>query len=350
MAHFEKRGERWRVQVRRRGVVQSRTFRTKAQAREWALQVEAGITGENRPLGRHAVLEALRRYSVEVSPTKRGARWERIRLLAFESDDFAKKPIASVTEDHVAAWRDARLKSVGPATVRREMNLLASVFEVARREWKWIRTNPFREVRKPPEPAARRRGVSTSEFTAMRERLLGPGGLEVMAGFELGIETGMRAGEMWSLGRDQIDLEARVAHLEKTKNGDRRDVALSPRAVEIIRRLLADGRPMLFTTSNAVRDTLFRKARNAAGIPDLHFHDSRSEAVSRLSKRLRVQDLADQIGHRDLNSLMFYYKPSAADRARQLDDAQTTPPPQKQPSAVSRPRRSRGSGPGNPAE
>lgn len=349
MAFFEKRGERWRAQVRRRGVVQSRTFRTKGQAREWALQVEAGITGENRPLGRHTVLDALRRYSKEVSKDKRGGRWEKIRLLAFEPSDLARRPIASTTEEHVGAWRDARLEQVSASTVRREMNLLASVFEVARKEWKWIRVNPFRDVRKPPEPRARRRGVKPGEFERIAEHLTGPAGREVLAGFELGIETGMRAGEMWSLGRDQIDLHARTAHLEETKNGDSRGVALSPRALEIIEWLLADGRPMLFTVSNASRDTLFRKARSAAGIEGLHFHDSRSEAVSRLSKVLRVQDLADQIGHRDLNSLMLYYKPSAADRAMQLGAPQTRRSPPRRPSAVSRRRRSPGSEPGNQA-
>lgn len=355
MAFYEKRGERWRVQVRRRGVQQSRTFRTKAAAREWALQVEAGITGDARPFGRHTVLEALRRYAAEESPKKRGARWEAIRLKAFEAEPlspFVRLPVAHLSEDHVAAWRDGRLKQVGPATVRREMNLLASVFELARREWKWIRANPFREVRKPPEPPARRRGVKPSEITAIRERLTGPAGQEVFAGFELGIETGMRAGEMWSLGREQIDLAARVAHLEQTKNGDARDVALSPRAVEIIEGLLADGRPMLFTTTNAVRDALFRKARAAAGIPDLHFHDSRSEAIYRLSKRLNVLELAEQVGHRNLNSLQFYYRQSAAERAMRLVDGEprTRKSPRKLSTAASRRRRSRGSEGGNPAE
>lgn len=351
MAHFERRGDRWRAQVRRQGVVQSRTFRTKAQAREWALQVESGITGESRPLGRYTVLEALRRYAREESPKKRGARWERIRLKAFEADtDFARRPIAQVTEDHVAAWRNARLGQVGPATVRREMNLLTSVFESARLEWKWIRTNPFRDVRKPQEPPARRRGVAQDDFDAIAAKLPGPGGRDVVAGFELGIETGMRAGEMWSLAREQIDLEHGVAHLDRTKNGDSRDVALSPRAIEIITALLADGRKTLFLVSNAVRDALFRKARIAAGIADVHFHDSRSEAVSRLARVLKVQDLADQIGHRDLNSLMFYYKPSAADRARQLAAVRSTRSPRTRPSAASRRRKSGEPGSGNPAE
>jgi integrase len=354
MAFFEKRGDRWRVQIRRRGVVKSRTFRTKAQGREWALQIEAGITGETPSLGRHTVLQALRRFASEVSTqaARRGGRWERLRLRAMESEplsEFVRRPIADTTEAHVGAWRDGRLKEVSPSTVKREMNLLASVFELARAEWKWTRINPFRGVKKPIEPPARRRGVKEGEFGRLAEKLTGPAGSEVLAGFELGIETGMRAGEMWSLEPEQINLALAVAHLEQTKNGDARDVALSPRAVEIIRELLADGRPTLFTITNAVRDALFRKARIAAGIDGLHFHDSRAEAVSRMSKVLKVQDLADQIGHRDLNSLMLYYKPSAADRATQLAAAQTTPSPPKPPSAASRRRRSRGSGSGNPA-
>jgi len=214
------------------------------------------------------------------------------------------------------------------------MNLLTSVFETAKSEWHWIPANPCRGVRKPSEPPPRRRGVKEGELERLGEKLSGRAGKEVLAGFELGIETGMRAGEMWGLERDQIDLKHAVVHLDETKNGDKRDVALSPRSVSIIRELLADGRVQLFTVLNSVRDGLFRKARDAAGIPDLHFHDSRSEAVSRLSKILKVQDLADQIGHRDLNSLMSYYKPSAHDRAKQLGAALTKRSPRKRPTGA----------------
>jgi integrase len=323
----------YRVQVRRHGADLTKTFRTKARAREWGLQVEAGITGDSRPLGKHTLGDALQRYAKEVSPTKRGKRWEQIRLKALEGDPptpLMRLPIAQVTSDHLGIWRDTRLRSVGPATVRREMNLLASVFELARTEWKWIRANPLRDVKKPPEPPARRRGVSQEEIDRLSAAAETATEREIIAGFELAIETGMRAGEMWGLGADQVD--GVVAHLEMTKNGDKRDVALSPRALAIVTALLADGRPTLFLTSNAVRDAVFRRLRDRAGLPDLHFHDSRSEAVTRLAKRLKIQDLADQIGHRDLNSLMLYYKPSAADRARQLADE--TPPrrsPPKQP-------------------
>jgi integrase len=328
----------YRVQVRRQGVEISKTFKTKARAREWGIQAEAGITGESRPLGKHTALEAIRRYAEEVSPGKRGGRWERVRFNAMEGDDTWKKALASLSSDHLGAWRDKRLKAVGPATVRREINLLSAVWERARLEWKWVKVNPWRDVSKPQEPPARRRGVTQGELSKISGVAHSPAEREVLAGFELAIETGMRAGELWSLSREQIDGD--VAHLERTKNGDSRDVALSTRAMEIVAELLSDGRPMLFSISNAVRDTIFRRMRDAAGLPDLHFHDSRSEAVSRLSKVLRVQDLADQVGHRDINSLMLYYKPSAKDRARLLAAApQTTPSPPKRPTAGGRSRR-----------
>lgn len=350
MAYFEKRitrkGEvRWRVQVRRKGADVTRTFRSKMRAAEWALQVEAGLTGEARPLAKHTVLEALRRYAQEVSPTKRGGRWEKVRLKALEReplDPLVRLPMAQATEEHAAAWRDRRLKEVAGSTARREMNLLASVFERGRREWKWVRVNPFRDVERPPEPPARRRGVKSGELEKLAEHLVGPASLEVLAGFELAIETGMRAGEMWGLERSQVDLEAGVAHLTMTKNGDARDVALSPRAIAIMEGLLADGRERLFTISNASRDTLFRKGRTAAKIPDLHFHDSRAEAVVRLSKRFDVLELAEQIGHRDIKSLQSYYRQAASERARLLADE---PPRKRSPrapaSGASR-RRSRG--------
>lgn len=352
MAYIEKRvtskGEvRWRVQVRRNGAGVTKTFRSKMRATEWGIQTEAGITGESRPLAKHTVLEGIRRYAEEVSPGKRGGRWERVRLKAFERepvDPFFRLAMAQTREEHVAGWRDRRLKAVGSSTVRREMNLLASVFERARKEWKWVRVNPFRDVEKPPEPPARRRGVKSGELEKLAKALTGPAGLEVLAGFELGIETGMRAGEMWGLGPEQINLEAGVAHLEKTKNGDERDVALSPRAIAIMRALLEDGRPTLFTVSNASRDALFRKGRDAAGVPDLHFHDSRAEAVVRLSKVLDVLELAEQIGHRDLKSLQSYYRQPASERATRLAAGapRTRRLPPKRANAGARLRRSHG--------
>lgn len=328
MATVVPHGKGWRVQIRREGFKPiSKTFAKGEKGRAWAWAHETErelLAGRYVDPARHTLVDALDRYRINVSPTKRGHRWEKLRLIAMGRAPMAAKALGAVTSDVIGQWRDDSLagrfrpRAVGPATVRREMNLLESVFEVARLEWKWVMANPVKDVKKPASPRARRRRVAAAEFRALRVRAVGATQREVLAGFELGMETGMRAGEMWSLDRPQVDLRARVAHLEMTKNGDERDVALSPRAVAIVRGLLRDGRAHLFTCTPGVRDATFRKLRIAAEIEDLHFHDSRAEGIWRLSKRFGPLELAEQVGHRDLKSLMLYYRDSAADRAKRL--------------------------------
>jgi integrase len=82
----------------------------------------------------------------------------------------------------------------------------------------------------------------------------------------------------------------------------------------------------------ASRDALWRKARGRAvetaerasdaalarELAALRFHDSRAEAIFRLSKRLDVLELARMVGHRDPRSLMLYYATTADELADKL--------------------------------
>lgn len=74
----------------------------------------------------------------------------------------------------------------------------------------------------------------------------------------------------------------------------------------------------VFDLDSGIRDALFRKVRDRCEIADLHFHDSRAEAIWRLSKKLDVMELARAIGHRDLRSLLIYYQTSADDLADRI--------------------------------
>lgn len=319
MANLRKRGKRWRAEVYRCGVRESQSFDTKAEAAAWALGRESEITGKSLP--RRTLGDALRRYQAEITPSKRGARWETVRLEKWARMPIAERAMANVTTAVLAEWRDSRLAVVAPATVNREMNLLRSVLEVARREWQWIAVNPMRDVKRPANPPSRRRRVSQDEIDRL---CLGLGyawpenpttvSHRVALMFLLAIETAMRAGEILSLSPGTIHIRERYVELPRTKNGDSRQVPLSTRAVEILSML-----PSGFGVKPETRDVLFRRARNAAQIPDLHFHDSRAEAIWRLSKKLDVLQLARMIGHRDIKSLLLYYNESATELASKLD-------------------------------
>ena len=319
----------YRVQVYVGGQRRSKVCATRREAAQWALEREAELSG--RKLPDKTLRDALRRYASELDAERGGARWERIRLAAFERDPLALRRLAALGPDDFAAWRDARLRTqaqrrqttVAPATVAREMNLLRSVLETARKEWRWLRTNPMADVSWPKSPKGRARRI-TPEEEADLTAALGVATLRadtatqrVGLAFLLALETAMRSGEILALTWPNVHLADQYVHLPRTKNGDARDVPLSKRAVEILRALPLGFGPV-FQIEAAARDALWRKARAKTPHRDVHFHDSRAEAIWRLSKKLDVLELARVIGHRDINSLLIYYRASASAMAQKL--------------------------------
>lgn len=319
MASIRKRGDSWRAELYRDGQRESASFPTKQQAAAWAHQREAELGGERLPS--HSLANALKRYGAEVSPTHKGEKWELDRLRLLGRDPLARMMLPALKAAHVAEWRDRRLKEVAPASVAREMSLLRSVLDVARREWGWLHSNPAKDVKKPASPTSRKRRITQDEIDRVTLAL----GLDTLKAetatqrvglaFLFALETAMRSGEI--TGLQWADVRPKSVRLPRTKNGDTREVPLSPAAREIL-AAIPKSEGLVFGLEPGTRDTLFRRARDASGVKDLHFHDSRAEAIWRLSKKLDVMELARVIGHRDLRSLMIYYQTSADELADRL--------------------------------
>lgn len=127
--------------------------------------------------------------------------------------------------------------------------------------------------------------------------------------FLFAIETACRAGEIVGIRREHI--YPKHVHLPMTKNGQARDVPLSPKAREILEIAGRD-----FKLSSQQLDALFRKAKKRAGV-DATFHDSRRTALTRLSKVFtNPLELARISGHRNLTQIITtYYAPSVEDLA-----------------------------------
>ncbi len=312
---------RWQAQVAKQGVRKAKTFRTKREAQDWGARQEYLISEGDNTGSKQSLRDVFDKYARTVSPGKGGARWEIIRLEKLKRDSLADTRMCDLTPEHFAIWRDRRLSEVAPASVNREMVLMSAVMTVARKEWGLISVNPMSDVRKPSKPPPRDRRVSDAEIASMLETA-GTDLTKVRAravhAFRFAVETAMRAGEILSLTGDTVDLERRVAVLPKTKNGSSRDVALSSAAVALIRALPASDTG-LFNLSSANLDTMFRRVRDKSGIQNLHFHDSRHEAITRLARKLDVLSLARMVGHKDLKMLMTYYNETAEELARRLD-------------------------------
>lgn len=314
MATFEKRGDSWQARVCVRRIRQSATFPDLTRAKAWAVQTEAELRAQARgEIIHRSVRQAFDRYAKDVSPTHRGERWEVIRLKKLgRTIPFRDRRMADVARADVAAWRDSLLETLATSSARREFGLVRAVFALAVSEWGWLHRSPFEDVKPPAEGRARSQRVSDDEIAIMCTALGYEPGTKpetashfIACAMLLAVETAMRQGEILSL--DQESKRSRVLHLDRTKNGDERDVPLSTRALAVLDLLPTEGR--LFPIASGTADTLFRRARDRSGL-NFHFHDLRREATTRLAAKLDVMMLAKVTGHRDVRTLMrVYYRP-----------------------------------------
>lgn len=318
VATFRKIKTGWRAEVFKNKIRRSKVLPTKREAQDWAAREEYKIANGDKIAAATLLADVFDRYAREISPANRGHRWEEMRLAKF-GRDLGEHKISEIEPKHIAAWRDQRLREVSTGTVRREMVLMASVFRVARDEWGMIKTTPMEGVRKPPPAAPRERLPKQYEIDRLRHVAgtdLANSTARAFHCFMFACETAMRAGEICGLTWDKVDLERRVAHLPKTKNGSSRDVPLTSEAVDMLRQL-PDLDPVFGLTPQNL-DALFRKIKKKAGVEGLHFHDSRHYATVQLAKRVEVLDLARILGHRDLRMLLVYYNEDMSDIAKKL--------------------------------
>lgn len=71
-------------------------------------------------------------------------------------------------------------------------------------------------------------------------------------------------------------------------------------------------------SADAVKKAFVRAVQRADFV-DLHFHDLRHEAISRIAEKLdNVLELAAISGHKSLKMVQRYYHPRAKDLARKL--------------------------------
>ena len=152
--------------------------------------------------------------------------------------------------------------------------------------------------------------------------------------FDLALETAMRLRECYTLDLDQIDLPGRTIYLDRTKNGDSRQVPLSSVSLARLQgRLhagLQAGRLFPWWSGDpserelrrvtALLSRQFARIFAAARVADFHFHDLRHEATCRLFERTTLSDLRISLitGHRDPRMLRRYANLRASDMADAL--------------------------------
>lgn len=117
----------------------------------------------------------------------------------------------------------------------------------------------------------------------------------------LAFYSGLRLGELRT-----AELERGLIMLRDTKNGDVRAVPPHPKIAHLVDRL-----PL--KTSKSTIQHAFARARAAAGMPEVHFHDLRHSAASAMvNAGVNLYVVGQILGHRDPRSTKRYAHLNAA--------------------------------------
>lgn len=343
MATIRKHRDKFQVRIRRKDASPlTRSFSSYSDAREWAtLQERKADRGELGPdrkeLEKVTLSKLVERYRDEVVPMKKGGDVETVVLNAFLRHRICKKRLSDLSTADFASYRDERLKGgITGASLKRQLTPLRSMFKVAKAEWDIPLSNPLSGLTLKAKDNRRERRLQAGEYDRLMGALAKTRNPLVSPIVRLALATAMRRGEILALRPRDIDLSRQTLIVREGKNGHSRMIPLVPEAIEALRQAIAHremtgSQQLRAQGANADAQKPFRRAAKApasdalfptsplalrlawvrvtkrANLDDLHFHDLRHEAISRLFELgLTVPEVASISGHRTMSQLMRY--------------------------------------------
>jgi integrase len=288
---------RWRAQVRRKGHTLARTFDSKREAEAWARDVESGIDQGRRVALTDAVtvghlITEFRRIRLEA---RRPVQPETNThyMLEHLAEDIGQERVADLTPTRLAAWaRYRHEQGAGGYTVNMELSQLGTVIRHtasflglrladvvgnARPQLHYLQliSGGKRRTRRPTEDELARLVDGLEERDPRKADAI-----------RVAAITGLRRGELARILWTDLDRKGRAVLVRARKHPRRveaRDewVPLLGEAWSIVQRQPRTDERIFPVSREALTDSVTEVTRSL-GIPDLHLHDLRREATSRL--------------------------------------------------------------------
>lgn len=300
---------KFRCQVQKLGVRESKVFDTKAEARKWGYQREEEIVAEKT--GRGVTFgQVASRYLREVSTKKKSAvEWETRRMGYFREFFGDSTPILTITRKTVAKWRDHRLQTVSGSTVNREANLLSNLFRKARLDWEYIQGNPMEGIDWPDDEDPRTVVWHWRQIRRVLRYCQGSQGIKTQQcgiAFHIALRTGMRAKEvLLAVRQGNVCV---ITDSKTTRKGKLVDFPLTHQGRRVMDRYA--GTPWQIQPNEL--SVLFHKAALACGVREKGvdgptFHDARGTALTLLARKMPVEQLQRISRHRKIQTLIEVY-------------------------------------------
>ncbi|MCF8157310.1 MAG: site-specific integrase [Rhodoferax sp.] len=292
---------------------------------------------------------------------------------------FIRKSFADLMPDDFNDYIDDRCQSVTASTVDREVDIFSAVCRLAIDTWRIpVAKSPMDGVRRPKyfnerdrrlkgdeesrllnaaydedaqqaieqrleELMRDERAASDKALTTYRRKNIVKAAraqyidhaqasykhvpwMEAFIQFQL--MTGARRSESLSLTWDLVNFEDQTAFLPETKNGRPRKLPLRKDVIALLQQLPQGSGPVFSMTLDSLRSAWTRicEAAGLVGEDELHVHDLRHEAISRVADAgsnlpggFSLIDLQAFSGHRDTRMLLRYTHLCMPSFAKRLD-------------------------------
>ena len=163
--------------------------------------------------------------------TKRSLRRDE-QIMVRLNAAFGDRKLADIGVLDIKKYRTARLETVTPATVNREVALLKHLFNLADDWGKYRGRNPVKGLRFLDEGNLRFRTVSMDEEAALLQHA--PPRLAELITFS--INTGLRSSDTLSLTWEEVDFERKVIRKKVQKTQKMLTLPLNPVVLSVLRR------------------------------------------------------------------------------------------------------------------
>jgi integrase len=220
---------------------------------------------------------------------------------------FAGCTLSQISSKKITEYRAERLKNVKPATVYQELALLRRMFNVAIREWEWLKDNPVSKLSfSVGDKNARDRWLSDEEEKHLVEAATNPSWFRSF--LMVALHTGMRKGEILNLKWQEIDFKRKVVTVVKSKNDQKRTIPMSNTLFNTLNSIkVRDISSRVFPVSGWSVRQAFDKTIVKADLKDFRLHDLRHTFATRLVQNgVDLYKVKELLGHKTISMTMRY--------------------------------------------
>jgi len=313
MATIRKIRNKWQVLIRKHNLKPIyKTFILKEDAVKWSRETEVKIEQglyQDFTLARTTKLkDVLAQYRDTVSLNKRSFIIERYKINKLIRADIANKNLSELTPILMLDFIEQQKKLFKASTVNKYITLVSLALNFAERFLGIsLNKNPLKFIKRLKESQFIGQVIEPHEEALLLKHAVFSKLYWLKTAIILGMDCGLRRGEILKLKAEDINFKNNTAILRDTKNGETREVGLSSRAIQELKKLPVSIDGKLFPCNRSDTFTFYyRQLQKWSGVKK-RFHDTRHTFATRsTTSGWSITEIATQGGWRQLQVLKRY--------------------------------------------